>query len=129
MRSHMNIEDHATMIRCAKNRAMITLMAVGLLCGCAVYVDETYLLQITGTENVMFHGNCTTIDAQGNVFTRDFKGVIPNDLEIHGDIISCNFQKLAESGEIHLELLSEEGVISTSSSGSPYGFVTAKVYR
>jgi hypothetical protein len=125
----MNIEDHATIVRRTKNRAIITLIAAGFLCGCAVYVDETYVLQVTGTENVMFHGNCMTIDAQGNVFSRNFKGVIPNDLEIRGDIISCNFQKLAESGDIHLELLSEEGVISTSSSGSPYGFVTAKVYH
>ena len=129
MNDHMKIEVRAVAERRTKYRAIIGLIAVGLLCGCAVYVDETYVMQVTGTEKVMFRGNCMTIDAQGNTFTQNFEGVIPSDLEVRGDIISCNFQKLADIGDIRLELLSEEGVISTSSNASPYGFVTANVYR
>ena len=62
----MNIEDHATIVLRTKNRAIITLIAAGFLCSCA-FMLTNLCMQVTGTENVMFHGNCMTIDAQGNV--------------------------------------------------------------
>ena len=125
MRNQTRTEDRAPWA----GRTTVALIAFVLLCGCAVYVDETYVLQVTGTENVMYRGNCMIVDAQGNPQSRNFEGIIPSDLEVRGDIISCNFQKLSDTGRIRMELISEEGVISASTSTHPYGFVTANVHR
>ena len=104
-----------------------TLLAAPMLMimSAETLIADEYIVDIGGTDGVVFGGTCLLITANNNT-NHAASGSTPLTLKFSGDLISCAIQRKAGSGALHMTIRNAAGhVVAESSKALPFGVLIA----
>lgn len=86
---------------------------------------DTGGLQWTGTRSgVEFGGSCMAVKAGGSTTSTTVQGVAPAEYSVRGTIVSCALQKKTKRGNLRVEIIKGDKIVSESETTAEYGVVS-----
>jgi len=87
-------------------------------------MEQTFTIQVTGTEGLKFSGSLCLSTSDGKVTTKSIEGTIPANYTLTGSVVSVVFLKQAEKGTLRAAILKNGNIVNSSETTAAYGVVS-----
>jgi len=107
-----------------KKILLLIISLTFILSGCGVMESE-FTVKLSGTPGMQVNGAYMVTTPSGASTSKSIEVTLPHEFKAKGNIISVNFQKHSEKGQLKLEVIKDGKVISKSDTSAAYGIVSA----
>jgi hypothetical protein len=103
------------------------LLGIILLVGCSEGlngVDADYTIKVTGSDKLAFSGHYTIAGTTAIPKPVQVTGTVPMEYKGKGMAAACVFRKTAAEGNLKVEILKGQSIVSSSEVATPFGIIT-----
>ena len=103
------------------------LLGIVFLFGCSEGlkgVEADYTIKVTGSSQLAFSGHYTIAGTGAVPKPISVKGVVPMEYKGKGIAAACVIRKTNTEGQLKVEILKGQGVVSSAETAAPFGIIT-----
>jgi hypothetical protein len=87
--------------------------------------SSDFTIKLSGSPGLKYNGSYMVVTAGGDSTSKTVDGSVPDQFNVSGTIVSTQFQKQAESGDLKVEIVKGGSVVAESETSVAYGVVSA----
>ena len=85
--------------------------------------SSNYTVKVSGSPGLKFSGSYMVVTASGKSTSKSVDGIVPAQYSVTGSVVSVSFQKQGENGNLKVEILKDNNIVSASDTSASYGVV------
>jgi hypothetical protein len=110
-----------------KRSILCIVVTIIFLLGCSEGlkgVESDYTIKVTGSEQLQFSGHYAIVGTGAIPNPVSVKGIVPAEYKGKGVTAACVIRKTTTEGNLKVEILKGQRVVSSSEVATPFGIIT-----